>query len=150
MPISLRTVESALTLSSLLLAARQTASLRKDESLEATVINLLLRSYLAQHQYEQADKLIARSTFPAGAPQAQVVRWLFYAGRLRAVQLNYAQARDYLQTAIRRAPKDELAPGFVQLVCRVIWRLAAGRGSRPCKAVQRFSAINWPRTREMS
>jgi 26S proteasome regulatory subunit N3 len=98
------------------LATRQTASLRKDESLEATVINLLLRSYLAQHQYEQADKLIARSTFPAGAPQAQVVRWLFYAGRLRAVQLNYAQARDYLQTAIRRAPTDELAPGFVQLV----------------------------------
>lgn len=100
----------------ILLSTRQTASLRKDEALEATVINLLLRSYLAQHQYEQADKLIARSTFPAGAPQAQVVRWLFYAGRLRAVQLNYAQARDYLQTAIRRAPKDELAPGFVQLL----------------------------------
>ena len=90
--------------------------MRKDDAHEAPVINLLLRSYLAQHQYEQADKLIARSTFPAGAPQAQVVRWLFYAGRLRAVQLNYAQARDYLQTAIRRAPKDELAPGFVQLV----------------------------------
>jgi 26S proteasome regulatory subunit N3 len=101
---------------SILLAARQTASLRKDEALEATVINLLLRSYLAQHQYDQADKLIARSTFPTGAPQAQQARWLFYAGRLRAVQLNYAQSRDYLQTAIRRAPKEETAPGFVQLV----------------------------------
>jgi 26S proteasome regulatory subunit N3 len=79
-------------------------------------MNLLLRSYLAQHQYDQADKLIARSVFPSGANQAQTVRWLFYAGRLRAVQLNYAQARDYLQTAIRRAPKDEVAPGFVQIV----------------------------------
>ncbi|KAI9639580.1 proteasome regulatory subunit C-terminal-domain-containing protein [Dioszegia hungarica] len=100
----------------MLLAARQTASLRQDENLEASLINLLLRSYLAQHQYDQADKLIARSTFPSAVSQAQTARWLFYAGRLRAVQLNYAQARDYLQTAIRRAPRDEVAPGFVQMV----------------------------------
>lgn len=112
----------------MLLAARQTASLRQDENLEvspftpsklifkACLINLLLRSYLAQHQYDQADKLIARSTFPSSVSQAQTVRWLFYAGRLRAVQLNYAEARDYLQTAIRRSPRDEIAPGFVQLV----------------------------------
>ncbi|OCF76375.1 26S proteasome regulatory subunit N3 [Kwoniella mangroviensis CBS 8886] len=98
------------------LAIRQTASLRKDETLEVTVINLLLRSYLASQQYDQADKLIAKSTFLGAANQAQTVRWLFYASRLRAIQLNYAQARNYLQTAIRRAPKDEVAPGFVQLI----------------------------------
>ncbi|OCF40348.1 26S proteasome regulatory subunit N3 [Kwoniella heveanensis CBS 569] len=98
------------------LAVRQTASLRKDETLEVTVINLLLRSYLASQQYDQADKLIAKSTFLGAANQAQTVRWLFYAGRLRAIQLNYSQARSYLQTAIRRAPKDEVAPGFVQLI----------------------------------
>ncbi len=120
--------------SRMLLATRQTASLRKDETLEVclthvdilaiidqlvfqvTAINLLLRSYLAQHQYDQADKLIAKSAFQGAVNQAQSVRWLFYAGRLRAVQLNYAQARTYLQGAIRRAPKDELAPGFIQIV----------------------------------
>lgn len=79
-------------------------------------MNLILRSYLAQNQYEQADKLIARTTFPSSANQAQTVRWLFYAGRLLAVQLNYSKAKDYFTTAIRRAPKDEVAPGFVQLV----------------------------------
>ncbi|WVQ99237.1 hypothetical protein IAU59_006369 [Kwoniella sp. CBS 9459] len=98
------------------LAVRQTASLRKDETLEVTLINLLLRSYLASQQYDQADKLIAKTTFLGAANQAQTVRWLFYAGRLRAIQLNYSQARSYLQTAIRRAPKDEVAPGFVQLI----------------------------------
>ncbi|WWD17477.1 hypothetical protein CI109_101918 [Kwoniella shandongensis] len=98
------------------LAIRQTAALRKDETLEVTVINLLLRSYLASQQYDQADKLIAKTTFLGAANQAQTVRWLFYAGRLRAIQLNYSQARSYLQTAIRRAPKDEVAPGFVQLI----------------------------------
>ncbi|WRT66189.1 uncharacterized protein IL334_003142 [Kwoniella shivajii] len=103
-------------LQSSFLAIRQTASLRKDETLEVTVINLLLRSYLASQQYDQADKLIAKTTFLGAANQAQTVRWLFYAGRLRAIQLNYGQARSYLQTAIRRAPKDEVAPGFVQLI----------------------------------
>ncbi|ODO08966.1 26S proteasome regulatory subunit N3 [Cryptococcus wingfieldii CBS 7118] len=99
-----------------LLAVRQTASLRKDETLEVTVLNLLLRSYLSAKQYEQAEKLVSKASFDGAANQAQTVRWLFYKGRLRAIQLNYAEARNYLQTAIRRAPKDEVAPGFVQLI----------------------------------
>jgi 26S proteasome regulatory subunit N3 len=117
--------------SRLLLATRQTAALRKDETLEVnrerlfgqneltpkvTVINLLLRSYLLQNQYDQADRLIAKTSFQGQVNQAQSVRWLFYAGRLRAIQLNYSKAKDYFQTAIRRAPKDEVAPGFVQAV----------------------------------
>jgi 26S proteasome regulatory subunit N3 len=100
----------------LLLATRQTAALRKDETTEVTVINLLLRSYLAHNQYDQADRLIAKTNFQGQVNQAQSVRWLFYAGRLRAIQLNYSKAKDYFQTAIRRAPKDEVAPGFVQAV----------------------------------
>ncbi|OXH42303.1 26S proteasome regulatory subunit N3 [Cryptococcus neoformans] len=99
-----------------LLAVRQTAALRKDETLEVTVLNLLLRSYLANSQYEQAEKLVSKTQFHGAANQAQTVRWLFYTGRLRAIQLNYAEARNYLQTAIRRAPKGEVAPGFVQLI----------------------------------
>ncbi|ADV20103.1 26S proteasome regulatory subunit N3 [Cryptococcus gattii E566] len=103
-------------LQSQFLAIRQTAALRKDETLEVTVLNLLLRSYLANSQYEQAEKLVSKTQFHGAANQAQTVRWLFYTGRLRAIQLNYAEARNYLQTAIRRAPKDEVAPGFVQLI----------------------------------
>ena len=86
------------------------------------MINLLLRSYLAHNQYDQADKLISKSTFQGQVNQAQSVRWLFYAGRLRAVQLNYSLAKTYLQGAIARAPKDEVAPGFVQIVSRGVSR----------------------------
>lgn len=100
----------------LLLATRQTASLRKDEALDATTVNLLLRSYLAQHQYDQADRILARTSFVTSGSQTQVVRYYFYAGRLRAVQLNYSEAVEFLQGAIRRAPKDDIAPGFVQIV----------------------------------
>nr|ODN97792.1 26S proteasome regulatory subunit N3 [Cryptococcus depauperatus CBS 7855] len=108
--------ERLLELQPKLLSVRQTASLRKDEVLEVTVLNLLLRSYLAAQQYEQAEKLVSKAQFHGAANQAQTARWLFYTGRLRAIQLNYSEARNYLQTAIRRAPKDEVAPGFVQLV----------------------------------
>ena len=113
---SCRTASRARADYSLLLAARQTAALRKDETTEVTVINLLLRSYLSHNQYDQADRLIAKTNFQGQVNQAQSVRWLFYAGRLRAIQLNYSKAKDYFQTAIRRAPKDEVAPGFVQAV----------------------------------
>lgn len=71
---------------------------------------------MASNLFEQADKLIGKVHFPGHANQAQTVRWLFYAGRLRAVQLNYALAHQYLLTAIRRAPQDEVAPGFIQIV----------------------------------
>ncbi len=71
---------------------------------------------MASNLFEQADKLLAKVHFQGQTNQAQTVRWLFYAGRLRAVQLNYAQAHQYLLTAIRRAPKDEVAPGYVQIV----------------------------------
>lgn len=95
---------------------RQTAKLRKDEVLEITVINLLLRSYLQSNLYDQADKLLSKIETPPSSNSAQTARWLFYVARLRAVQLNYAEAADHLLTAIRRAPKDEVAPGFVQIV----------------------------------
>jgi 26S proteasome regulatory subunit N3 len=99
-----------------LLAVRQTAKLRKDEVLEITVVNLLLRSYLQSNLYDQADKLLSKIETPPTSNSAQTARWLFYVARLRAVQLNYAAAADHLLTAIRRAPKDEVAPGFVQIV----------------------------------
>lgn len=95
---------------------RQTAKLRKDEVLEITVVNLLLRSYLQSNLYDQADKLLSKIEMPTSSSSAQTARWLFYVARLRAVQLNYAGAADLLLTAIRRAPKDDVAPGFVQIV----------------------------------
>ncbi|EKC99951.1 26S proteasome regulatory subunit [Trichosporon asahii var. asahii CBS 8904] len=112
-----------------LLAVRQTAKLRKDENLEITVINLLLRSYLASNLYDQADKLLSKIEMPTSSNTAQTARWLFYTARLRAVQLNYAGAADLLLTAIRRAPKDEVAPGFVQILHKfyIVTEMLTGR-----------------------
>ena len=80
------------------------------------LINLLLFNYLHYSLYSQADKLVSKTTFPTSAGNAQLARYLFYLGRIRAVQLSYTEAHAHLQQAIRRAPSSKLAPGFYQTV----------------------------------
>ncbi|SCZ99235.1 BZ3500_MvSof-1268-A1-R1_Chr3-1g05895 [Microbotryum saponariae] len=104
-----------------LLAAQRTAALRHDDDLQATLLPLLLRNYLEHHLYDQADRLVSKTTFPADtAGNAQLARWYYYVvdpvckGRIRAIQLNYTEAHTSLQQAIRRAPDATTAPGFLQ------------------------------------
>ena len=57
------TVANSHAPSSLLLAAQRTASLRHDDESLSTLINLLLRNYLAYDLHSQADKLVSKTTF---------------------------------------------------------------------------------------
>ncbi|EPQ26909.1 uncharacterized protein PFL1_05544 [Pseudozyma flocculosa PF-1] len=101
-------VDAGLTsIRSQLLAIHRTASLRHDSETTATVINLLLRSYIVESNlFDQADKLVARAPFPrSSASNPQVARYDYYVGRIRAVQLSYTDAHTHLQQAIRRAPQ---------------------------------------------
>lgn len=101
-------------LTRLFLAAQRTASLRHDDETQASLINCLLRSYLHYSLYDQADKLVSKTTFPPSAANAQYARYHYYLGRIKAVQLNYTAAHTNLQQAIRRAPAPTTAPGFWQ------------------------------------
>ncbi|CDZ97848.1 26S proteasome regulatory complex, subunit RPN3/PSMD3 [Phaffia rhodozyma] len=98
----------------LFLQAHRNATLRRDEDLQSTLINLLLRNYFAHNLLDQADKLVSKSVFPESAGNAQLARYLYYLGRIKAVQLNYTEAHAHLQQAIRRAPSAHIAPGFLQ------------------------------------
>ncbi|CAO1617847.1 unnamed protein product [Parajaminaea phylloscopi] len=90
-----------------LLSLHLTSSLRHDAETTATVLNLLLRSYIVEgNLYDQADKLVARAPFPrAQASNANIARYEYWVGRIRAVQLNYTEAHQHLQQAIRRGPQ---------------------------------------------
>lgn len=101
----------------LFLAAQRTASLRHDDEAQAALINCqcLLRSYISYNLYDQADKLVSKTTFPASASNAQFARYHYYLGRIKVVQLNYSDAHTNLQQAIRRAPPPKTA-GFYQAV----------------------------------
>jgi len=99
-----------------LLAAYRTATLRHDEDMQATLLNILLRSYLQMNLIEQADRLVSKASFPESASNNQIARFMYYLGRIKAIQLNYSVSHQHLLQAIRKAPQSAVAAGFQQTV----------------------------------
>ncbi|KAI0044948.1 diphenol oxidase-A2 [Auriscalpium vulgare] len=125
----------------LYLAAQRTASLRHDDETQAALINRLLRSYLHYSLYDQADKLVSKTTFPASAPNPQYARYHYYLGRIKAVQLNYTEAHTHLQQAIRRAPAPKVAPGFYQAVHKLFVVVELLMGDIPERSLFRHPVL---------
>jgi 26S proteasome regulatory subunit N3 len=103
-----------------LLAALRTAVLRKDEGTQAAVIVLLLRNYISTADIAQADALVAQTEFPQTAPNNQVARYMYYLGRIRAIQLSYTDAHEHLTSATRKAPSNAVAVGFYQAAMKFL------------------------------
>lgn len=95
-----------------LLAAYRTACLRHDVMGQATLLNMVLRNYLAYNLYEQALKFVQKTTFPESRPNSQYARYLFYIGQIKAVQLEYSDSHSKLMQAIRKAPQSSAGLGF--------------------------------------
>jgi len=103
-----------------LLAAYRTACLRHDQMGQATLLNLLLRNYLAYNLYDQALKLVSKTSFPESRPNMQYARYLFYIGQIKAVQLEYSDSHSKLMQAIRKAPQtSNVALGFKQAATKL-------------------------------
>uniref|UniRef100_A0A7S0UV71 PCI domain-containing protein n=1 Tax=Polytomella parva TaxID=51329 RepID=A0A7S0UV71_9CHLO len=97
---------------SLLLAQHRSAQLRHDLLGQETLLCLLLRNFLHYGQYDQAERFRAKA--PLQEPfvsSQQYCRYLYYRGRIHAVRLEYGEAKDCLQQAVRRAPS--VAGGFL-------------------------------------
>ncbi|KAL2641872.1 hypothetical protein R1flu_009459 [Riccia fluitans] len=109
-----------------LLALHRTASLRHDELGQETLLNLLLRNYLAYNLYDQAEKLRSKTQRVESHSNQQLCRYLYYLGRIRTIQLEYTDAKECLLQASRKAPST--ARGF-RIQCNkwaVIVRLLLG------------------------
>lgn len=94
-----------------LFAAHATAVLRHDYAGQAMLLNLLLRNYIHYRLYDQADKLVSRTKFPATRSNNQLARYFYYLGRIRCIQLDYSEAMRCLLQALRKAPQ-KMAIGF--------------------------------------
>ncbi|TRY65687.1 hypothetical protein DNTS_005538 [Danionella cerebrum] len=92
---------------SFLHARLRTATLRRDADGQAVLLNLLLRNYLQFQLYEQAEKIRSKSVFPE------------LARRIKAIQLDYTEARRTLTNALRKAPQHT-AVGFKQTVHKLL------------------------------
>jgi 26S proteasome regulatory subunit N3 len=87
-----------------LLAAYRTACLHHNTVCQATLLNALLRNYLHFKLFDQAEKLLTKTTFPEQASNTQLARYLYYTGRIKALQLEYTEAHRCLLQAQRKAP----------------------------------------------
>ncbi|KAF6258690.1 26S proteasome regulatory complex [Scenedesmus sp. NREL 46B-D3] len=90
---------------STLMAAHCTAGLRHDAVGQETLLNLLLRNYLAYNLYDQAEKFRSKAQkADTWRVPGQYCRYLYYLGTIRAIQLEYTEAKEVLQQASRKAP----------------------------------------------
>uniref|UniRef100_A0A3P8VJM1 26S proteasome regulatory subunit RPN3 n=1 Tax=Cynoglossus semilaevis TaxID=244447 RepID=A0A3P8VJM1_CYNSE len=107
------------TIRSFLHTRLRTATLRHDTDGQAVLLNLLLRNYLNFNLYDQAEKLVSKSVFPELANNNEWARYLYYTGRIKAIQLEYSEARRTLTNALRKAPQHT-AVGFKQTVHKLL------------------------------
>ena len=95
-----------------LLMLQRTAILRHDEVGQETLLNLLLHNYLHFSLYDHAEKLRSKTQLESLTHRNmhQLCRYLYYVGRIRAIQLDYTESKENLQQALRKAPAG--AKGF--------------------------------------
>ena len=84
------------------LAAHRRACVSLDEAGQAALVNLILRDLVRRDQVSLAAKFAAKATFPDRAANNQHARYLYYLGRVEALQLEYGRSLAYLQQAIRK------------------------------------------------
>ncbi|EDN03381.1 hypothetical protein HCAG_01246 [Histoplasma mississippiense (nom. inval.)] len=124
-----------------LLQALRTSVLRKDQDIQATITTLLLRNYLSTSHISQADLFVSRSEFPPGAPNNQIARYLYYLGRIRAIQLQYTEAHEHLIGATRKSPSSHTAGGFYQASTKLLVVVELLMGDIPDRAIFRQATL---------
>nr|CAG4646144.1 EOG090X03QW [Macrothrix elegans] len=118
----------------------RTCTLRKDFEGQAVLINCLLRNYLSYNLYDQADKLVSKSVFPESGSNNEWSRYLYYLGRIKAIQLEYSQAHTHLLQALRKAPQHT-AVGFKQTVQKLLVTVELLLGDIPERHIFRQSTM---------
>ncbi|KIH54301.1 hypothetical protein ANCDUO_15552 [Ancylostoma duodenale] len=123
----------------------RTATLRRQRESQAVLIYTLLRCYLINKQFQSAAKLVSKVTFPEGANNNDLARFLYYQGRIKALQLDYTAAAgyflqykmcSYLLQAMRKAPQ-EAAIGFKQNVQKWVIVIGLLQGEIPERSIFR-------------
>lgn len=136
-PLPPSPLASVVSIRQKLLAALRTSVLRQDQDTRATVTTLLLRNYLSTSHITQADLLISHSEFPPAASNNQIARYLYYLGRIRAIQLSYTEAHEHLTGATRKSPATPSAGGFYQAASKLLIVVELLMGDIPDRAVFR-------------
>ncbi|CAI2349684.1 unnamed protein product [Caenorhabditis sp. 36 PRJEB53466] len=123
-------------LQSVLNSRLRTATLRHFTETQAVLICWLLRSYLINRQYQSAAHLVSKVAFPENASNNDLARYMYYQGRIKALQLDYTSAAGYFLQAQRKAPQEG-AIGFKQAVQKWVVVIGLLQGEIPERSVFR-------------
>ncbi|KKY15032.1 putative 26s proteasome non-atpase regulatory subunit 3 [Phaeomoniella chlamydospora] len=140
-PLPPSPIASVISIRQPLLAALRTSVLRKDQDIQATVTTLLLRNYLSTSHITQADLLVSHTEFSSAASNNQVARYLYYLGRIRAIQLSYTEAHEHLIGATRKSPTTYNAGGFYQASHKLLIVVELLMGDIPDRAIFRQPSL---------
>ncbi|KAG9804942.1 26S proteasome non-ATPase regulatory subunit 3, partial [Aureobasidium melanogenum] len=78
---------------------------------------------------------------PPNAPNNQVCRYLYYLGRIRAIQLSYTAAHEHLTSATRKSPTNNVAAGFYQSAMKLLIVVELLMGDIPDRAIFRQPSL---------
>ncbi len=140
-PLPPSPMASVISVRQQLLSALRTSVLRKDQDTQATVTTLLLRNYLSTSHISQADLLVSHTQFPPAASSNQIARYLYYLGRIRAIQLSYTEAHEHLIGATRKSPSSACAAGFYQASNKLLIVVQLLMGDIPDRAIFRQPSL---------
>ncbi|KAI1697252.1 PCI domain-containing protein [Ditylenchus destructor] len=113
------------------------ATLRNQVNTQATLIVCILRAYLITKNLQSAAKFVEKVSFPESAHNNDMARFYYYQGRIKAMQLEYADAAQFFQLALRKAPQDA-AIGFKQNVQKWVVVVSLLQGEIPERSIFRL------------
>jgi len=102
-----------------LIQSYRRACLDLDEITQVTLINCIVRYYLRSNAVEQARNFLSKIKFHENISTHEDARYLFYLGRINAIQMNYSEAFKNLTNSLRKAP-EKTADGFKIIVQKLL------------------------------
>lgn len=100
-------------------SAYRRACLDMDEITQVTLINCIVRYYLNNNAIEQARNFLSKTKFHENVSTNEDARYLFYLGRINAIQMNYSEAFIHLTNSLRKAP-EKCGQGFKTIVQKLL------------------------------
>ena len=95
--------------------AYRTACIEMDFISQVTLINCIIRYYLNNKNIEMARSFISKTKYVENISTYEDARYLFYIGKIEAIQMNYSDAYTHLSSSFRKAP-EKTGDGFKNLV----------------------------------
>ena len=114
------------------------ACLEMDEITQVTLINCIVRYYLLNNAVEQARNFLSKTKFHENVSTNEDSRYLYYLGRINAIQMNYSQAFIHLTNSVRKAP-EKCGQGFKTIVQKLLVIVELLMGEVP--DIKNFSGI---------